>query len=298
MKTPMISVIMSVYNDEKYLSKAVESILNQSYKDFEFIIVNDGSTDNSFEILEKYQQDDKRVILIEQDNIGLTKSLNKAIDMACGKYIARMDSDDISLSTRFQKQLEFLEQNKDYALVGTNILKIDVFDNELEVNETKYSYKDICETFKIRNCIAHGSIMVNKELLGGLFHYDEEFLYAQDFRLWTKMAKQYKIANLEDVLYKLRIHDNSISNQKIEQQSIYAGVVSYEFNYNTIVKNIKDEIVLNKKLREKIGMVLLMNYKPSLALKYFQIISKYYWLALVMNLVDLRFLKNMLKKFI
>ena len=142
----MISVIMSVYNDEKYLSKAVESILNQSYKDFEFIIVNDGSTDNSFEILEKYQQDDKRVILIEQDNIGLTKSLNKAIDMACGKYIARMDSDDISLLTRFQKQIDFLEQNKDYALAGTNIAKIDISNNESEVNKTKYSYENKNDT--------------------------------------------------------------------------------------------------------------------------------------------------------
>ena len=164
MSSPAISVIMSVYNDEKYLAKSIESILNQTYSDFEFIIINDGSTDKSMEIIDRYKNEDKRVVVVNQENMGLTKSLNKAIKLSKGKYIARMDSDDISVSNRLEKQIEFLKHNKDYALVGTNIVKINISDNELEINRTKYGYEDIVDTFKTRNCIAHGSVMVNIDI--------------------------------------------------------------------------------------------------------------------------------------
>lgn len=96
---PTISVVISVYNGEKYLSEAIESVLNQTYKDFEFIIINDGSTDNSLEIIKKYQNQDERIVLISRENKGLVSSLNEGIEKAKGKYIARMDADDICLST-------------------------------------------------------------------------------------------------------------------------------------------------------------------------------------------------------
>lgn len=296
LSNPLVSIIMSVYNDEKYLSKSIESILNQTYTNIEFIIINDGSRDDSLDIIKKYYNIDDRIVLIDQKNIGLTKSLNKAIKLSNGKYIARQDSDDISVLNRFEKQIKFMEDNPNYALVGTNIIKIDKDDKQLEVNKTQYNYKDIVDTFKTRNCIAHGSVMINKELLKNELFYDENFKYAQDFRLWAKIAKNYKIANLEEPLYKLRIHNDSISKQKIEQQSVYAAVVAYEFDYNVIVSNINLEIKNNINLQKKIGIILLMNFQPHIAIKYFNKLDIYYWISFILKFINLKMIKNIIKR--
>lgn len=297
MDKPLVSVVMSVYNDERYLKEAVNSILNQSFKDFEFIIINDGSNDASLNILKEYEKKDKRIILIDQENIGLTKSLNKAIKLSHGKYIARQDSDDISDPERFKSQIEFLQNNKEYALVGTNIAKIDENSELIEINSTKYSYEEICQTFKKRNCIAHGSVMIDKGALENELFYDEDFRYAQDFRLWAKIAKKFKIANLKEPLYQLRLHGSSISKQKIESQSIYAGVVAYEFEYNTVINNIDKELENNKLLRKKVATVLLMNFNPDLALNYLQKTDMVYYLAFLMRYLNLKKIKSIIKKF-
>jgi glycosyltransferase involved in cell wall biosynthesis len=226
--------------------------------------------------------------------MGLTKSLNKAIKLSKGKYIARMDSDDISHKDRLLKQINFLNKNRDYALVGANVIKIDKNDNIIEKNITKYTDEDIKQTFKIRNCIAHGSVMINKDLLKSDLYYDEEFKYAQDFKLWCKIAKNYKVINLEEYLYNLRIHDKSISKQKIEQQSIFAGVVAYEFQNNCII-DIQNDLKANDKLRFKIGIVLLTNFEPTLAIKYFSKFSIYYYVSVAMQYMDLKNFKRFLK---
>ena len=120
MKTPKVTVLMSVYNGKKYLHESVGSILNQTFKDFEFVIINDGSTDGTEKILEEYSRIDKRIVLIHnKENLGLTKSLNKGIKVARGEYIARMDMDDISASDRLKKEVEFLDHHQDYAVIGT-----------------------------------------------------------------------------------------------------------------------------------------------------------------------------------
>jgi glycosyltransferase involved in cell wall biosynthesis len=286
---------MSVYNDEEYLEEAIESILNQTYKEFEFIIINDGSTDGSMKILNKYANYDNRIVLIHQENIGLTKSLNKGIALSQGKYIARMDSDDISLSTRFENQIEFLEEYPNYALLGTNIIKIDSIGNELEVNKSKYSHEDIIKTFKNRNCFAHGSIMVNKSLVQDDFIYDETFLYSQDYRLWAKIAKKHKVKNLKKPLYKLRLHEGSISRQKIEKQSIYAGIVAYEFEMNSQINDIESELLTNKELRTKVGKILLMNFEFELSRKYLSLLNPFYYLSYLLIFINLSKIKNFFK---
>ncbi|MEA3513762.1 MAG: glycosyltransferase [Campylobacterota bacterium] len=295
MNSPIVSVIMSVYNDEKYVSFAIESILNQTYKSLEFIIIDDGSTDNSLDIINQYSKQDNRIIVINQNNIGLTKSLNKGIKKAKGRYIARMDSDDISNPQRLEKQIKFLENNLEYGLVGTNAEKIDTNGKHIEFNTTKYSNEEIKKILSTRNCFAHGSVMLNKELLGDALYYDEEFKYAQDYRLWVKIAKYFKIANLEESLYKLRLHENSISKEKIEQQSIYAGIVAYEFENNVKVDNLELEIKRNQKLKNKIGKILLMNQQPKLACKYFSNFSLYYLISIILQYIDLYKFKRFLK---
>jgi glycosyltransferase involved in cell wall biosynthesis len=121
--TPKVSVVMSVYNNESYIREAVESVLNQSFKDFEFIIINDGSTDRTREILTSYT--DERIRLFDQENRGLTISLNRGLSLAKGSYIARMDGDDISDPERFAEEVRFLEQNEKIGLIGTYAHRID-----------------------------------------------------------------------------------------------------------------------------------------------------------------------------
>lgn len=293
MNKPKLSVIMSVYNDEIYVCEAIESILNQDFKDFEFIIINDGSTDDTLNKINDYATQDNRIIVIDQSNTGLTKSLNKAIKISRGIFIARMDSDDISIKNRFSFQIKFLESNQDYALIGSNVIKIDKNGNEIEKNKTLYSYEDIYNRFKIANCIAHGSVMFNKKLLGDTLKYDEGFKYSQDYKLWTKIANKYKIANSKEYLYLLRIHNSSISKQKVEQQSIYAGIIAYEFEQKISIKKIEDAVIKNKMLRKKIGISLLMQLNPKLAKKYFSVFSVYYYISILFQYINL----NKLKKF-
>lgn len=298
MFNPTLSVIMSVYNDEEYVAEAIDSVLSQTYKDFEFIIVDDGSTDTTSKILESYESKDSRIKVLYQKNQGLTKSLNNAIKIAQGSYIARMDSDDISHSLRFEKQILFFQEHQEYALVGTNIIKIDKDGKKIETNTTSYSYEEIVKTFEQRNCIAHGSVMLNKLLLGEKLHYDETFLYAQDFKLWAEIAKEYKICNLKESLYSLRVHEKSISKKKIEQQSIYAAVVAYEFQNHKKIVDISKELKRDRKLRKKVGIILLMNFQPLLARHYFNRFDLYYYISIFLEHVDMKRVKNMIKRFI
>ena len=298
-QNPMISVIMSVYNASQYIHDAIDSILHQSYSNFEFIIVNDGSTDNSFEIIKNYLKNDNRIIVIDQQNRGLTASLNSAIELSRGTYIARMDADDISLEDRFLKQMIFLQENSEYALLGTNIMKIDSDGTLIEINKTNYSHTDIYKTFKHRNCIAHGSVMMSRKLLGDLLQYDETFPYAQDYRLWTQIAQKFKVANLKEPLYKLRIHNQSISKEKIEKQSIYGGMIAYAFDIgeNISIQKLNNEVYCNQKLRTKIGKVLLMNFEPKIAKKYFKKYHMYYFFSIILEYIDLKSLKSFIKQF-
>lgn len=127
---PLIYVVMSCYNREKYVVEAIESILNQTYTNFEFIIIDDCSTDNTFEIVKEYAKKDNRILALKNDkNYCYVHSLNKGIEIAKGKYIARMDDDDISLPERFEKQVEFLEKNEDIIALGTFI---EIFSDDMK----------------------------------------------------------------------------------------------------------------------------------------------------------------------
>lgn len=133
-----VSVVMPVYNSEKYLKESIESILNQSYSDLEFIIINDGSTDNSFKIIKEYAKLDKRINVISRENKGIVYSLNEAIRLAKGEYIARMDADDISAPKRIEKQISFLKSHRDIDILGTQVKVVGNISNDIkEKNENK-----------------------------------------------------------------------------------------------------------------------------------------------------------------
>jgi glycosyltransferase involved in cell wall biosynthesis len=212
---PKISVIMPVYNCEAYVKEAIDSILNQTFSDFELIIIDDCSTDSTLSIVKSYG--DPRINVVEKEqNTGYTNSLNSAILIAKGKYIARMDGDDISLPERFEKQLEFLEKNSDVILCGTGV--------EIIGKNQISQYPSNHEMIKIQLCynasFYHPTIMIRKLVLLEN-NYNKEFEPAEDYELWTRLVHIGKLANLDEVLLQYRIHQSQTSNVRKQEQENY-----------------------------------------------------------------------------
>lgn len=210
---------MSVYNGEAFLKEAIESILNQTFDNFEFIIINDNSGDSSLDILTSYK--DRRIKLINNEtNIGLTKSLNKGLKVASGKYIARMDADDIAYNYRLEKQYNFLEHNNEIGVLGTQAISNGKFFKYKIVHPTS----DYLIKWKLffSNPIVHPSVMYHKTLIESIGGYNENRLYGQDYDLWVRLIPITKFANLDTVCLFLRRHKENISIKKKSKQRINA----------------------------------------------------------------------------
>lgn len=231
---PKISVVMSVYNGEKYLQEAVDSILKQTFIDFEFIIINDGSTDKTREILELYS--DPRIRLFHQDNIGLTISLNRGLKLAKGEYIARMDADDISLPLRFWNQVAFLDKNKNVGIVGGNCIIINSKGEETGFYRVPLKPLQIYWASNIANPFVHPSVMIRNSLLKqNAIQYDERFSTTQDYELWVRFLKISTGANIKEFLVKYRQTSNNTSSkyratQLFNHDKISFGVIQERFS--------------------------------------------------------------------
>ncbi|MDZ7587408.1 MAG: glycosyltransferase family 2 protein [Patescibacteria group bacterium] len=220
MKNPKITVLMPVHNGERYLRKAIYSVLNQSFKDFEFLIINDVSTDNSKKIILSY--DDKRIRYIEnKKNLGLTKSLNNGLKITKGEYIARQDADDVSAPERLEKQLRFLDTYPDYAVVGSFTKIIDEKSKVICQLERPIYFPEIKRALMIDNCITHGSVMIRKKCLLKIGFYDEEMKRSQDYELWLRLSEKYKLATLSEYLYSWRRHKENIEAKFLSEQKMY-----------------------------------------------------------------------------
>lgn len=217
---PKVSVLMSVYNSQNYLKESIESILNQNLRDFEFLIMDDASSDGSYGILENYAKKDRRVKLFRnENNLGLTKSLNILLRYAKGNTIARMDADDISLPTRLSKEYEFLGKNKNVFLVGTGIYHIDIKGAVILKPTLLTGTLEIAEMLPINNCLYHSTIMFRNEG----FRYREKFLYAQDYDFYLcLLSAKKRMCNLKERLLLYRISDSSISKKKKKNQERFA----------------------------------------------------------------------------
>ena len=213
--SPVVSVVMSVYNGEKYLRDAIDSILNQSFADFEFIIINDGSSDKSLSIIQSYN--DKRIVLIDNDgNKGLIFSLNKGLEIAKGKYIARMDADDICLPERFDLQVKQFEVNPNAIIVGSDYYLLDGEKNTYikNINDSDYQKAVLLLT----PCFCHPTVMMKNVFREKQVFYDKEFIHAEDYKLWTDLYSFGEYLNINKPLLKYRHHASQISNQKNELQ--------------------------------------------------------------------------------
>ncbi len=217
---PTISVLMSVYNGELYLAEAIESILEQSFTNFEFIIVDDGSTDDSIEIIEQYAEADKRIrTVFLNENRGLANALNYGLAHAEGQYIARMDSDDISLPTRFEQQINYLEEHPHIGLLGSRMQVVDKRKTPLFEFDVPLEHSLIVWNIFFGRTFAHPSVMIRREIIESVKGYNASLTAAQDVDLWARLVGLTTFCNLQDKLVIYRTHDRATSVGKAEQQN-------------------------------------------------------------------------------
>lgn len=241
--TPKVSILMSVYNGERFLEEAIDSILSQNFQDFEFLIMDDASEDSSFEILQTYENMDNRIRTFKnKENVGLTSSLNFLLDKARGCYIARMDSDDISLSERIQQEILFLEANPDVFLVGTGAINIDEKGIIISKFDPLINSKDVSKTLPIHNCIYHSSIMFRNEG----YRYRETFYYSQDYDFYLNLLTEGKhLTNLGDYLLKYRVTNISVSSNSGESQEYFAKLARASYQSRTGSPNEVGDFAVN-----------------------------------------------------
>lgn len=196
----IVSVIMAAYNEERLIERAIQSIINQSYADWELIVVDDGSSDCTVDIIESFARKDDRIALFKNNiNKGLAESLNIGIELSKGKYIARMDADDESLPKRFEMQLKFMGENPDIDVLGTGATYIDSDNNTLGKMIMPESNYDIKQEIMKTSPFIHPSIMMKKEFINEIGMYNKDIKRAEDYDLWFRAKHFAKFHNLSEI---------------------------------------------------------------------------------------------------
>jgi GT2 family glycosyltransferase len=198
---------MPVYNAERYVGEAVRSILDQTFADFELIIIDDGSTDRSNEILDQYAASEPRIRLIRRPNTGYLRALNEGLTLCHGDLIARMDADDVSLPDRLRRQIAFLDEHPECLMVGCALLRIDDEGDVLCEERLPEAHAEIeARLLEGRGAIGHPAALIRRQALAELGGYREPFYGAEDHDLWLRLAERGRLANLPDALLKCRVH--------------------------------------------------------------------------------------------
>ena len=218
---PVISVLLPVYNSERYISLAIESILNQSFTDFEFIIIDDCSSDTSWDICQKYAQQDNRIIAVRNKiNLGLCETLNVGLMLARGRYIARQDNDDWSYPNRLSNQYNFMETHEDVGIVGGSMEITN--ENGDVIGKRAYQLTDTSIRNKIFRCapFSHPLVMFRKSVLDIVGYYNIEHAPADDYELYFRIGKISKFANLNETLLKYRVIPTSLTNSGTKKMEL------------------------------------------------------------------------------
>ena len=210
----LVSILLPVYNGETYLAESLDSVLAQTYQNWELVIINDGSTDGTESLISKYQ--DKRIRYLPNDgNKGIIFSLNRGLRESNGAYIARLDADDIALPHRLEKQVRFLSENPDYAMCGSYFQTIDSNGRFLKNVRFPANNRDAQSYLLLHNCFCHSAIMMRTSIAKEL-KYDEKFQVCEDYDLWYRISRSGKILNLPEFTTLYRVHDNNMSTRKSE----------------------------------------------------------------------------------
>ena len=243
---PVVSVLMPVYNGEQYIAEAIESVLQQTFRSFELIIINDGSTDRTVDVIRKYS--DPRIRLVEMGaNSGVIATLNRGIDEATGEYIARLDADDAAFAERFEKQVDFFEKNPGFGLCGSSAVIIDKTGKELFRMVYHYQAAEIPSHLLFRNVFIHSSIMVRAAILKTV-RYDMAYYVAEDYFAWIRIATNWSVYTTPECLVKHRVHDTNVSKLKQDHAN---RTIDNIYRYQLLQLGITasdQEIVLHRKV--------------------------------------------------
>lgn len=218
---PTVSVLMATYNFRPYLAESVGSILNQTFRDFEFLLIDDGSTDGSEALLREMAAKDARLRLIVRPNKGLTKSLNEGLALCRGTFVARMDADDVSLPQRLEKQVAYLQAHPECVLLGSRVLRIDPYGSPLDESDHKLTHEEIDRQLLSQGlgwAVTHPVATFRRDAAMKVGGYREQFTASQDLDLWLRLAEVGRIANLPDVLLKYRSHFKSVRFTRFQEQ--------------------------------------------------------------------------------
>ena len=254
----MITVLMPTHNGERYIRTAIDSVLAQTFSDFELLIINDGSTDSTPDIIRSYNDDRIRVI-DNECNIGITKSLNKGLKKARGEYIARLDDDDMALPERLEKQRKFLNKNKDIALVGSWAEYIDQNGKFMRMRKTPTDSRVIRYELIFGNNFYHSALMFRKSAILDIGGYDESFKHAQDYELLSRLRDTHKLANIPEALIRYRINPKSIVSSSESQKVVHANAIAIIKKMISRYKRMSDEeyeIFLNAFIIKKPSRIL------------------------------------------
>lgn len=264
---PLVSIVMAAYNEERFISEAIDSMLNQTYNNFEFIIINDGSTDNTEQIILSYPDPRIRYVKNEQ-NLKLIASLNKGLSLAKGKYIARMDSDDISVPERLQIQVAFMESHPGIGISGAQLI---VFGSEDTTMNYPLEHEDLLLRLLITSCFPNNLVIFRNNLVQeNQMAFTEGYHHGEDYKFWTEWLQLTKGANLPDYLVKYRFHAASVSHKykdlqrqtrnrirveyviqlfQLSESEKYVAYDLYGYDYEKKIKALKAIIRKNRDLK-------------------------------------------------
>ncbi len=244
-----ISVLLPVYNSEKYLKEAISSTLSQTYRYFELIAVDDGSSDNSLQILADFAKKDSRIKIFKIKHSGMSGVLNEAIRRSSGKYLARMDSDDVMDNSRLKKQKEFLEKNNDVVVVGSWVREIDLSGKNIGERKLPTKHGHIYQMMNYVNGVQTPSIMINRSLIDKDFSWYREKCLVEDLDLYFRLFKFGKFENIPEFLMNYRIRRDSAT-------------------FNDPKKNFEDALTVRRRAVKEYG------YKPNLKSRFLQNVSR------------------------
>jgi glycosyltransferase involved in cell wall biosynthesis len=288
--SPLVTVLMPVFNGQSFLKEAIQSILDQSYSHFELLIYNDGSTDQTQEIINSFE--DKRIVRYnDRENSGYVCRLNHGFSVAKGKYIARMDADDVSFTHRLKMQVEFMEHFSEIGICGSHVEIIDLRGKSL--GKSQHYTNDELLRIKLLadSCFAHPSVMIRKSVVdANNLRYDENFTPAEDYQLWYTLSLITKLANLPDILLKYRVHDTQITQRKKEIQKTAADAIRK--------KTIQDFLgcPVTEKNFDLHNTLFSNNFTPSIS--YVQDARNWLTFLISHNRVEKRFSEELFEKFV
>jgi FkbM family methyltransferase len=256
MASPSLSVVMSVFNGQAFLSEAIESILGQTFGEFEFVVIDDGSTDKTAEILAQYASRDARLRVLRHDNKGRPESLNVGIEVAKGKYIARMDADDVAMPCRLAEQIDFMERHPEVCLLGGAIELINSAGHVVKTSQPPLEDAEIRSTMLRYNPMFHPTVVMRKELALAAGGYRKALLDADDYDLWLRMSERSRLANLGATMVKYRVHSGQVSIRNLQHQTqcVLAARAAASVRKRGMADPLSNVEEITPQLLEKLGV--------------------------------------------